>query len=66
MELFAFPLLFFFKYSLFIFNFAILIIVCPGFDFCELIFFGTLCVSLTWLSLSFPRLGKIFGSYGFM
>ena len=39
-------------------TFVILIMICLGVDHFGFIFFGTLCASLTWISVSIPRLGK--------
>ena len=39
--------------------FVFLISMCPGLFLLEFILYGTLCASWTWLTISFPMLGKL-------
>lgn len=49
-------LLLLFKFSS---NFVILIIICFGVVRFDFIFFGTLCASYTYITVSFPRQGHL-------
>ena len=45
--------------------FVILITVCLVLFLFDLILYGTLCASWTWITVSFPRLGRFFSYYLF-